>query len=196
MSGSCPKLILFRFNNNDTEVQQVSLIVQGLAPHDDTCKLELFEACHTNKPKVVERLLQQGLPNPRALTVAAERGHLEVARLLIEAVANPDAATTYGKTAFISAAWHGHVDVVRLLLEARADTYAAAYGATAVMMAAEEGHLEVVRLLLEERCWRLAAQALAVFVCLGASDKVNSAVASLFLVARPGESLLLVDLVI
>ena len=47
---------------------------------------------------------------------------LEVVRLLLEAGADKDAATTtYGATALMSAAEEGHLEVVRLLLEADKD---------------------------------------------------------------------------
>ena len=56
-----------------------------------------------------------------ALVWAAGAGHIEVARLLLEAGADEDMASTFGATALRCAAEEGHVAVARLLLEAGAD---------------------------------------------------------------------------
>ena len=52
---------------------------------------------------------------------AAERGHFDVVRLLLEAGADKDAANGMGAAALCRAAERGHFEVVRLLLEAGAD---------------------------------------------------------------------------
>ena len=70
------------------------------------------------------------------MILGAERGHLEVVRLLLEAGADKDAATQPGATALMFVAKNGHLEVVRLLLEAGADKDAATEpGATALMFA-------------------------------------------------------------
>ena len=49
------------------------------------------------------------------MTVAAENGHLEAVRLLLEAGADKDATTTDGATALSIAADKGHLEVVRVI---------------------------------------------------------------------------------
>ncbi|CAK9062611.1 unnamed protein product [Durusdinium trenchii] len=76
---------------------------------------------------------------------AARNGHLEVARLLLEAGADPNAKDHCEAPALIAAAQNGHLEVVRLLLKAAADTNATdRQGATALMTAARNGYLEVL----------------------------------------------------
>jgi ankyrin repeat protein len=54
------------------------------------------------------------------LMAAAQHGHLEIARTLVDAGADVNAARSEperGRTALIDAAWGGYTDIVRLLLE-------------------------------------------------------------------------------
>jgi ankyrin repeat protein len=82
------------------------------------------------------------------LYIAAEKGHVDVVRLLLEAGVVYDKATTdNGTTPLFVAAQNGHVEAVRLLIEAGADFHKAANdGATPLDVAAQEGHMEVLRL--------------------------------------------------
>ena len=59
-----------------------------------------------------------------ALMEAADEGHVEVVRLLLESGADINTQEDYGNgaTALMEAAGNGHVEVVRLLLENGADT--------------------------------------------------------------------------
>ena len=102
---------------------------------------------------LIEEALGMLSSNPRGVTalhVAAEKGHVEVVRLLLEAGAKQDAVDSNGATALHRAAKRGHSEVVRLLLEAGADTGRTNdVTVTALHLAARGGHLEVVRLLLE-----------------------------------------------
>ena len=133
-----------------TPLPSVQLVFLPICAHDETMEEE--EYCQANQASRVERLLQKPQhPSGRALLLAADEGHLEVVRLLLEAGADKEAATIDGATtALIVAAGSGHLEVVRLLLEAGADKDAATTdGATALLYATHNGHLEVVRLLLE-----------------------------------------------
>ena len=58
-----------------------------------------------------------------ALLLAAQIGHLEVVRLLLEAGADKDAANKKGLTALRVAAQNGHWEVVRLLREVGAANF-------------------------------------------------------------------------
>jgi ankyrin repeat protein len=55
------------------------------------------------------------------LFIASQDGHVEVARLLIEAGADIDKAKDNGVTPLYVASQNGHVEVARLLIEAGAD---------------------------------------------------------------------------
>ena len=86
------------------------------------------------------------------LHVAAEHGQEEVVRLLLEAGAICNLATTHrGITPLHLAAMNGHLEVLGTLLEAKAshDQATTDYGGTALHLAAFNGRLEVVRLLLQ-----------------------------------------------
>ncbi|CAK9099458.1 unnamed protein product [Durusdinium trenchii] len=147
---------------DDVPVRQLppslQLVILNFCAPKEAVWEALLRACEDNRVAAVRRLLQKPLdpngrgaetdPTPPPMFVAAERGHLEVVRLLLEAGANQNAARANGTTALKDAARNGHLEVVRLLLEAGADKNAAQVnGTTALMAAAEHGHLEVVRLL-------------------------------------------------
>jgi ankyrin repeat protein len=86
--------------------------------------------------------------------IAAEQNLPEVLALLLEAKADPSAATTDdGTTPVYIAAEREHVELLRLLLEAKADPSAATTddGTTPINIASERGHLDVVELLLEAK---------------------------------------------
>ena len=100
-----------------------------LLPYTRVCRadtLRLITRSANGRAREVEELLQRP-QNPRAcdkrgrspLIAASERGHVDIARLLLEAAAGIDIAETRcgGYTAIDCAAAKGHVDLVRLLLE-------------------------------------------------------------------------------
>ena len=81
---------------------------------------------------------------------ASANGHELVARVLLEAKADPNKATKLGTTALMKASENGHELVARALLEAKADpNKATKLGTTALMKASENGHELVARVLLE-----------------------------------------------
>ena len=89
-----------------------------------------------------------------ALILAAERGHEEVVKMLLEREdVDPDqAGGEYGQTPFLWAAMNGHSGVVKMLLErgdVNPDHVGTQYGRTALSFAAENGHSGVVKMLLE-----------------------------------------------
>ena len=71
------------------------------------------------KPAVMQTRLT--LPEGHACTVLPKNGHQEVARCLLHAGANADAADSFGRTRMHCAAKNGHQEVARCLLHARAD---------------------------------------------------------------------------
>ena len=148
-------------------VSSVQLVLVDFCPLDEIRGYELLRSCQWNNVVEVDKLLRTPHdPNWRGgntgiapIYVAAQYGHLRLARLLLEAGADKDAARSNGTTPLLIAAGNGHLEVVRLLLGAGADKDTAkSTGATALIIAAENGHLEVVRLLLEAGADTLAAK--------------------------------------
>ena len=84
-----------------------------------------------------------------ALHLAAQNGHLEVLKMLLDK-ANIHAAKRGGATSLLLAAESGYVAVVTTLVHAQADIDAANdSGATPLMRAAAAGHVETLKFLLE-----------------------------------------------
>ena len=83
---------------------------------------------------------------------AAERGHTEIAALLLEAKAEVDAKDKYGETPLHYAAQRQHTDAARLLLKKMADPNVKdAAGRTPLIMSAENGHSNIATMLLEAK---------------------------------------------
>ena len=145
----------------------LQLVILEFSPFDQALVNALLAACEANLPKEVEGYLARPQdPNARGdaqmlpIQVAAEFGHLEVMRLLIDAGADCNATTVDGTTALHLAAEEGHVEVVELLIQTGAEKNAATWsGKAALHFAAEDGHLEVVRLLLDAGAEKDAAAA-------------------------------------
>ena len=85
------------------------------------------------------------------LHTCAEKGHLDVARAVIEAGADVNAKDNEGLTPLYMCALGGHLEVARALIEAGADVNAKKdNGVTPLHMCAYTGHLEVSRALIEK----------------------------------------------
>jgi ankyrin repeat protein len=84
------------------------------------------------------------------LIAAASRGHVPVARLLLQSRADPECYTKYKQTAVMRAADNGKTDVLRLLIESKASTEAPdPTGESALMLAARKGHRDAVKVLVD-----------------------------------------------
>ena len=98
----------------------------------------LYNACAAGDAAAVSRLLPPGgtprnlsgqrFQSPRGhqstpLIIAAELGHMEIVRMILERAPNTNAdyADAVGDTALISAARYHHADIVRLLADFGAD---------------------------------------------------------------------------
>ena len=102
-------------------------------------------------PNFQSRSDRTGVP---PLVIAAQRGHTEVVRILLEAGARVEGRLWTDETALYAAAWRGHLDTVRLLLEwganvqVRVGTSHLDADADAVSKAIAGGHAKVAWLLL------------------------------------------------
>ncbi|TMW57729.1 hypothetical protein Poli38472_014332 [Pythium oligandrum] len=84
---------------------------------------------------------------PYALLLAAQKGHEEATRLLLQRGANAESKNM----ALIPAAHFGHLKVVQILLDFNADqNYSNRKGTTPLMRAAQEGRDEVVHFLIQK----------------------------------------------
>ena len=84
------------------------------------------------------------------LHLAAQEGHVDLARMLLDKGAEVDARDAKGETPLHRATEKGHTDVAGLLLARGADVNATSKnGATALHWAASEGHRDVAQLLLD-----------------------------------------------
>ncbi|KAK8016092.1 NB-ARC and ankyrin domain protein [Apiospora rasikravindrae] len=90
---------------------------------------------------------KMGLP---PLLYAADKGHVDIAKLLIERGADVDAAGSSGWTPLTLALDRGHIDMARLLIERGADVNTTgSSGRTPLTRALDGGHADVARLLIE-----------------------------------------------
>ena len=81
---------------------------------------ELRDAAGSGQASAVETILQRSqdpdLGDPAPLIIASRCGHLEIARLLLEAKADKEKATTLGATPLYIAAQNGHWEVARFFV--------------------------------------------------------------------------------
>ena len=135
---------------------ELQLVVLDFCPSDSSMDTQFFSACSKDRPTDVEQMLREGPHDPNrtdrysnsGLWMAADGGHLEVVRLLLEAGADTDAGT-HGWTALSMATQNNHFEVVALLIEAKANLEVRTRGLTPLRLAASKGHLEIARLLVE-----------------------------------------------
>jgi ankyrin repeat protein len=87
------------------------------------------------------------------LSMAAQNGHLEVAKLLIICGANVNQATRQdGFTPLCIAAQYGHLKVAKLLIKSQADVNQTnEYGGTPLHIAVMLDHLELAKLLIKHK---------------------------------------------
>ena len=120
---------------------------------------QMVLAAKTNDLVLLEQMLQRPR-NPNGvddhgntpLHLAADTGHIEAVRLLLEAGARTDVRNhqSGGEAPLHRAAVKGNSEVIRILLEEGADKdIPTNAGVTPLFWAAMYGHLEVVRLLLD-----------------------------------------------
>jgi ankyrin repeat protein len=139
----------------------VLFLVAGLswAQSPTMTDLRLIEAAARGDLAEVQRWLRQGTnvnarnANGRtALTAAALGNHLEVARALIAAGADPDSQDDQRNNALLVTGETGNVAMLRVVLKANPNlTRTNRFGGTALIPAADRGHLEYVREILKTK---------------------------------------------
>jgi len=99
-------------------------------------------------PQDVNSRSFQGASTP--LSLASEKGHVDLARMLIDLGADVSAQTDDGWTALHLASENGHVDLARMLIDLGADVSAQTkYGTTALHWASHNGHVDLARMLID-----------------------------------------------
>ncbi len=111
----------------------------------------------------ITKLLEKGVDvnakdfqGETALMVAALKGHLDIAKLLVENGADiharPDFNNNQGQTALMMASKNGYIDIVKMLVEKGSDVNSIVKhtGYSALIMASEKGKKDVVSLLIEK----------------------------------------------
>ena len=133
----------------------LKLVRMNLCPLDKADTKALVEAARQGRLEEVEtRLKKPQDPNVTntqgwtALHFAAEHGHLECVRLLLEAGASVNPANGPFTPLFV-AVQQGYAEVVRLLLEAGTSLNQDRVFFDPLFVAVAQGHAEVVRLLVE-----------------------------------------------
>lgn len=100
-------------------------------------------------PLLIALLLTVPARADEAFVDAAEAGHVDEVRRMLDAGVFVDVTDDEGETALIEATEEGRVEVVRLLLDRGASVNRAdREGETALIEASEEGRLEIVEILL------------------------------------------------
>lgn len=84
-----------------------------------------------------------------ALAVAADQGHLEAVRLLLDHGVNPNGYAEFGKTALDYAVSHDYEEIARLLLRRGANVNAQCEFGTPLYFAVDAGAIRCVCLLIE-----------------------------------------------
>ncbi len=86
------------------------------------------------------------------LHLAVRNGHLNVVKVLIDALADVNRKTRRNYTSLHLAAQNGHLDVVEFLIDKNSDVSAKTQeGYTPLHLAAQNGHLDVVKYLISEK---------------------------------------------
>jgi ankyrin repeat protein len=157
------------------DIEMVELLLScgadiNVSCSDDPCPSPLVSAARNGDLQLVRLLLDRGVHTEdrgwrqaTALALAADRGHSELARVLLNAGAetsslpiNPIPLSSENSSALYEAVKEGHQSVVQLLLNHKADPNTRAYhlgsldttGKTALFAAVSYNHEDITQLLL------------------------------------------------
>ena len=119
----------------------------------------LADRCATGDVELVKDMLVRCPPGDPScyskffgspINIAAEYGHVEVARVLLDAGAKVD--TQVGFPTLMRATLRGHLEMARFLIASGADVNTPSPdGKTALMIASVRGHAEIARILIDAR---------------------------------------------
>lgn len=113
------------FTNTNENTNKTFLGANINAQTDETQETALTLACCGGFSEVADFLIKAGadieLGASTPLMEAAQEGHLDLVKYLLQASANVHAQTQTGDTALTYACENGHTDVADLLLECNAD---------------------------------------------------------------------------
>lgn len=107
--------------------------------------------------KVIKAIKSGANVNSIALIIAAEKGHENIVKFLLDVGANPNIMESYGNTSLIAASEANNEEIVKLLLKFGADVnhqylneeHITAESDTALMKAAKRGNENIIKILLE-----------------------------------------------
>ena len=140
-------LVDVNFMHGDLEVFEQPLLIAAVQRGDTGLVQYLIE-----KGADITRYAnnEDGEGEP-ALYLAAQDGHVDIVRMLLDAGAEPDSCGDHGVTPLHTAAMQRHIEVVQLLLNRGADVNRAKKvgGYTPLHGAAIGGHKDIVKLLLK-----------------------------------------------
>jgi ankyrin repeat protein len=115
----------------------------------------LQRAASTNDIHLLEKTISEGKEdvqrNPMPLIIAAQKGHHEIVRILLDAGANPNLTDFSNQSALMWAAFKNHPDIVDLLLKfnANPEIKESGSGQTALISSVIRQQEKIVKLLLE-----------------------------------------------
>ncbi|KAL6591921.1 ankyrin repeat-containing domain protein [Neocallimastix sp. 'constans'] len=119
---------------------------------------EWFNAAKNGNLVQIKKMIQSGNINidqrnyrgNTALKLAAQHGHTELTKFLIESGANIDIKDFYGDTALISTTYFRHIEVLKLLIKANANVNARNHrGVTALSFAVVYNNFEMANILID-----------------------------------------------
>ncbi len=140
-------------------IEMLKLLVEaGVELHSGI----LIAAAKEGQVAAVQALLEAGISvdgtvgfgqHTTALYHAAEKGHMDVVRMLLQKGADPNGGeegVRWGEQPLVAAVENGHTEVVRALLEGGASVNARKFmGGTALQIAQQKGNAEIISLLTE-----------------------------------------------
>ena len=157
---------------------------------------QLFYFCENGMTSSVVRMLEmrsidveakEGKFGWTCLHIAADNGHLDICRLLLDKGAQVEAKDNRGCTPLHWAAREGYVEIVRLLCDRGADVEAHDNdGRRPLHRAALYGHISVVKELIEERNAEINARDDIGWTALTWAREVNKHDIAAYLVSHGG----------
>lgn len=113
--------------------------------------LAALAGCERTPEQAKEELVERQVPltDDSLLAKTKDPKSEDVAKLLLEAGANPNARQANGMTVLMSAVFNGQYDVAKSLIERGADVSASAKGYNALCLAVERNDKDMVELLLD-----------------------------------------------